>query len=250
MSARICRDPDTGSWFWCASAGHAEGVTPSHPPLTFPVYGLAAAPDGPKWLDAVLGPLGHEADGIWLGHGGEPRDPERSWVHVGTFLRTPWRVTPAEVTEGASGRAVLSVVNATMPDLDTKPENYGLQLLDAATVRAGTGAEWQELTWEVDNRLVPAAMFQWAGAWAAFTTALAPVDIVAFGFGVEPDGLVLARIKDGSGYGFDVAAPITFPDTVDQARAAAGVRLPSSTHPRWWPPHPDHDLAAGQGPIR
>lgn len=223
-------------------------MTPSHPPLTFPVYGLAAAPNGPRWLDAVLGPLGHEADGIWLGHGGEPRDAERSWVHVGTFLPSPLRVTPAEVTEGVAGRALLSVVDATMPDLDARPEGYGLRLLDAATVRAGSGPEWQGLTWKVDNRLVPASVFHWAGAWAAFTTSLAEVDIVAFGFGVEPDGLQLAKVEDGSGYGFDLAGTITFPDTVDQARAAAGVRMPSATHPRWWPPHPDHDLAADQGP--
>ena len=76
-------------------------MTPTHPPLTFPVYGMVAGPVGPRWLDAVLGPLGHEADGTWLGHGGEPRDAERPWAHVGTFVRSPLHETPAEASEGS-----------------------------------------------------------------------------------------------------------------------------------------------------
>lgn len=224
-------------------------MRPSHPPLTFPVYGMVGGPDGPRWLDAVLGRLGHEADGTWLGRGGEPRDAGRPWVHVGTFVRSPLHGTPADAAESVAGRALLSVVNATMPDLDARPDDYELRLLDAATVRAGSVPEWQTVAWALDDRPVRASTFRWAGACAAFTTALAEVDVVAFGFGVEPEGLALARVSDGSDYGFDLAGSITFPDAVDQARAAAGVRLPSVTRTRWWPPHPDHDLAAGEPPI-
>lgn len=163
------------------------------------MYGLAAGPEGPRWLDAVLGRLDHEADGVWLGHGGEPRDAERSWVHVGTFRRSSLHSTPTEATEAVAARAVLSVVDSTMPDLDVRPEGYGHQLLDAATARADSGPGWQKAFWEVDNRHVPVSVFHWAGAWAAFTTALADVDIVAFGFGVEPGALVLAEVLDGAG---------------------------------------------------
>lgn len=218
-------------------------MTPSHPPLTFPVYGLAAELDGPRWLDAVIGPLGHEADGVWLGHGGEPRDAGRSWVQVGTFRRTPLRVTPSDITDGAAGSALFALVDATMPDLGARPDGYGHRLLDAATSRAGAGSQWAHTTWQIDDRPVPASTFYWANAWCGFTTALADVDVMAYGFGVEPNGLALGEVVSGTDYGFDLTSPITFPDTVDQARAFAGVRVPTHHTARWWPPHPDHEVA-------
>lgn len=233
----------SGSKFRCAVAGEAVDVTPSHPPLTFPVYGLAAELDGPRWLDAVIGPIGREADGVWLGHGGEPRDAGRPWVHVGTFRRTPLRVTPADIIDGAADNALFALVNATMPSLSARPAGYGPRLLDAAARRAGAGSQWSHTSWQIDDRTVPAATFYWASAWCGFTTALADVDIVAYGFAAEPNELAFAQVSDGSDYGFDLAEPVTFPDTVDQARASAGVRAPAYHDARWWPPHPDHDVA-------
>jgi len=217
----------------------------SHPPLTFPVFGLVEGPGGPRWLDAVVGRLGHPADGVWLGYGSVPRDTQRPWVHVGTFSRVGVPRPEVDRTEAAASRAVLSVVNATMPDPENKPDDCGHRLLDAARARVDGHPGWRGVSWNVDDRPVAVSMVEWAGAWAAFTTALSDVDIVAFGFGVEPDGLVLAEVQDGSRYHFDIGRPITFPDTVDQARAAAGVRSDSGSAVRWWPPHADHDAVPG-----
>ncbi len=216
----------------------------SHPALEFPVYGLVDGPDGPRWLDWVEGPLGHHADGIWLGHGSTPRDATRPWVHVGTFRRA--ERTEADAVERAALRAVLCVVDATMPDPHGRPHDYGHRLLDVASSRVGDHPRWRRVSWVVDGQSVTASTFDWAGAWAAFTTALPDVDIVAFGFGVAPAGLHLAEVQDGSRYHVDLGRPITFPDTVDQARAAAGVRSdPPGAHD-WWPTHPDHDAVPGR----
>lgn len=213
----------------------------SHPPLSFPVYGLVEGPEGPRWLGAVLGPLGRHADGVWLGHGGEPRDAGRPWAHVGTFRRDRVDGTEVDTVERASLRAVLGVVDATVPDPAGRPDDEAHRLLDAASARVGSHPGWRAVSWTVDDDAVPASVIAWAGAWAGFTTALPDVDIVAVGFEVDPVGLVLAEVRDGSRYHVDLARPITFPDTVDRARAAAGVRSDAAGTDRWWPVHPDHD---------
>lgn len=215
----------------------------SHPVLDFPVYGLTEGPDGPRWLDGVEGRLGSPATGVWLGHGSTRRDSRRPWTQVGTFSGDRFPGAGVDADQRIASSAVLAVVNATMPDPVNRPDDYGHRLLDVASTRAASHTAWRQVSWVVDHRPVPASVLEWAGAWAAFTTALPEVDVVVIGFGVEPAGLALVEVRDASPYHFDLGRPIIFPDTVEQARAAAGVWSDPVTASAWWPAHPDHTTA-------
>ncbi|MFC7359043.1 hypothetical protein [Nocardioides astragali] len=215
----------------------------THPVLDFPVYGLSDGPDGPRWLDGVEGRLGSPATGVWLGHGSTRRDSRRPWTQVGTFSGDRFPGAGVDADERAAGIAAVAVVDATMPDLANRPDDYGQRLLDVALSRAAGHTGWRQASWMVDHQTVSASVLDWAGAWAAFTTALPEVDVVVIGFGVEPAGLALVEVRDASTYHFDLGRPITFPDTVEQARAAAGVWSDPATVDARWPTHPDHTTA-------
>ena len=217
----------------------------THPVLDFPVNGLSGGPDGPRWLDGVEGPLGSSATGVWLGHGSTRRDSRRPWAQVGTLRRDRFPGARVDADQRIAARAVFAVVDATMPDPANRPDDYAPRLLDVASTRAAGHTAWQQVSWTVDHRSVSASVLEWAGAWAAFTTALPEVDVVVIGFGVEPAGLALVEVRDASTYHFDLGRPITFPDTVEQARAAAGVWADAASADARWPAHPDHTTATG-----
>lgn len=214
-----------------------------HPALDFPVYGLRDSPPGPRWIDAVVGRLGHPVDGLWLEHGSTPRDAARPWVRVGTFRRDRFPGAEVDADQRVAFDAVFAVVDATMPHPMDRSEDHGARLLDSASARAASPTAWQQVSWVLGHQSVPASVLHWAGAWVAFTTALPGVDIVVIGFGVEPAGLTLTEVRDAEAYHFDPDQPITFPDTVERSRAAAGVRYGASTADGWWPEHPDHTTA-------
>lgn len=219
---------------------HTGPMDMSHPVLDFPVYGLAGGPDGPRWLDGVVGRLGHPATAVWLGHGSTRRDPQRPWTQVGTFRRDRLPGSAVDADQRIAFDAVFTLVDATMPNPAGRPDDYGHRLVDAATARAASRTEWQLASWTVRDQAVAVTVMRWAGAWAAYTTALPQVDIVMVGFGVEPTGLTLSELGDASEYHFDRRSPIVFPETVERSRAAAGVRYEAMSGERWWPSHADH----------
>jgi hypothetical protein len=159
---------------------------------------------------------------------------------VGTFRRDRFPGVAVDADERSAFSAVVAVVDATMPHPANRPDDYGHRLLDSASTRAATRTEWQHVSWAVGHQSVSASVLYWAGAWAAFTTAMSKVDIVMVGFGTEPAGLTLSEVRDASEYHFDSDRPITFPETVEQSRAAAGVRSDATTDDEWWPDHTDH----------
>ncbi len=135
--------------------------------------------------------------------------------------------------------AVFALVDATMPHPAARPDEFGHRLVDAATARAANRSKWQPFSWTVRDQAVAASVLRWAGAWAAFTTALPEVDIVMVGYGVEPTALTMTEVEDASEYHFDRRSPIIFPETVERSRAAAGIQY-ESVDERWWPSHADH----------
>lgn len=219
----------------------------SHPPLEFALYGLAGEWGPPRWLDHVEGRLGWPAEGVWLRHGSpRPRDVHEPWLQVATFRRDRYehRPEPISTPSDAAYTASLTLLDTTMPEPSQAREGYADQLGAAAQARADRHAEWPEVSWTLDGEVAPASVFSFAGAWAGFTRAVPEVDIVVVGFGFEPDGLALARVVDASAYHFDADRPLRFPQSCEQARAAALAPLgldPEERGDEWWPAHPDHE---------
>ena len=224
----------------------------SFPALDFPLYGLVGEWDPPRWLDFVEGPLGSPASGVWLRYGSaHVHDAHEPWVRVATLRRDRYshlRANPNSVPRDAAFSAMLTLVDATMPQPAGRPGNYDHRIVDFAQSEADRHDLWPQATWSVGQLPVPAPVFAWAGAWAGFTMAVPDVDIVVVGSGIDPNGLTLEEVNDASVYHFDAHRPIKFPETLEQARAEAlapvGV---DSEHDgdAWWPAHPDHASALG-----
>lgn len=212
----------------------------SHPAPDFPIHGLAAAPDGPRWVDGFEGPLGAPADGVWLRHGRTlARDPREPWLRVGT-LRGDRFPGPEVAREARTAFTVMfALVDATMPAPTERPDDYKRRVVDHATRHAERHLDWRRVTWTVDGRAVEASVVDWAGAWAGFTCAVPDVDLAVVASGTEPEGLALTRLDDTSDYHFDRTQPLLFPDTVQRAQHAAGA-VDTDADDVWWPTHPDH----------
>jgi hypothetical protein len=178
-------------------------------------------------------------------------DAQEPWVRVATLRRDRYahvRPDPNSVPRDPAFAAMFALVNATMPEPAGRPDEYTRRIVDFAGREADRHSRWPEATWTIDLVPVSASVFEWAGAWAGFTTAVHEVDVVVVGSGIAPSGLTISRVNDTSAYHFDGRRPIRFPETVAQARAealaAVGVESEMDADV-WWPAHPDHTSALG-----
>ncbi len=221
----------------------------SFPALGFPLYGLDGEWDAPRWLDFVEGPSGSQASGVWLRYGAaHVHEAHEPWARVATMRRDRYshvRTNPQSVPRDPAFAAMLALVDATMPAPTERPDDYTRDIVDFAQRAADRHSRWPEAIWTIDLVPVSASVFEWAGAWAGFTTAVPEVDVVVVGSGIEPSGLTLSGLDDTSAYHFDRDRPIRFPETVVLARAEALGRGVESDQDAdvWWPAHPDHTAA-------
>ncbi len=228
---------------------HHASVETTFPAVDFPLYGVDEGSwQGPRWLDFIEGQAGAPTWALWLQHGFTPApDPTRPWARVGnlprerhTRLMTPNGGDPAREVAFA---ALFTLVNLTLPAAEDRPgaEDYLQQLVAYAEAQADCYADWPTATWRIDGIAVSAHVHHWAGAWAGFTTELDDVDVVALGFRVPVEDLVLTELVDTTAYHFDSRQPIPFPDACEEAMTAAlGARRLSEATDVRWPATPDH----------
>lgn len=204
-----------------------ECMSHMHPPLDFPLYGVGRSWRGPRWLEFIEGAANEPSWAVWLGHGTarvpQPGDP---WLLVATMPRERHtRLMNARGSNPSSAiawAAMLQLTGRTTPLLNGKQ----LHMYRTATARlvseqADRSEAWAPVTWHVDGDSVTARIFQWAGAWAGFTTALAHVDVVVVAAGVEPPELELTRFDDTRDHHFDTRDPIAYPQVLDASVTAA-----------------------------
>jgi hypothetical protein len=225
----------------------------SFPAVDFPLYGLQADWDLPRWLDHVDGRAGEPPVGIWLWHGRQRApSPWGPWLRVASLPRERHArsMTPAggDPVREVAFAATFALINATVPAPAERPTDYPQRALNLAQRQADRYSQWKGVTWVVNDERVPALTLDWAGAWTGFTTAVPEVDIVAVGCGIQPTALILTEYADTALYHFDWRLPLEFPDVVEAGRVQAlfqvDVAVPGNDS-GYWPRHPDHDAVGG-----
>ncbi len=201
--------------------------------VDFQAYGLDEKFHGFRWVDFFEGLPGRPPWALWLGH----RKPDTDGgVRVGTLPKQRYEsvMCPngkdplAEVAfSGAFG-----VVNVTLPDSSVpRPDGLIPALVEHAEQQARRYADWPIVWWSIEGAEVRARVWRFAGGWAAFSTALDDVYLVAVGAGMEPQNLSFEPITDDSAYGIDLSAPLDLGELGRQ----------KSVRPEAWLPPPRRD---------
>lgn len=197
---------------------------PPSPQADFPVYGLDAAWHGSRWLESFGEAIGDPVHWVMLGH--RSRDGE-SVIFAETFSRPradalvfPSGQTPLQHVAhyGAS-----TLINVTLPVQSAHwPDGFLRALANHAYEHSLRCAQWPQVRWRVDDAVVTARTWRFAGGWVAISDAVAGVYLAAVAMGTDPDGLSLAVLQDGSAYHFDLDQPL---DThvMSASRERAGV---------------------------
>lgn len=205
------------------------------PPVDYALYGLgSAAWADSRWLEFVEGEIARPSWAVWLGHGSR-RDPAR--VIVGSASRPRLDAMhaglPGDPPAHVAFAVGLHMIGYTLPD-DSVPRPEGLVRAIANEMhrQATSCSDWAEIGWTVDGVEVLARVWKFAGFWAAFTDELGESYVMAIGTEVDPDGLNLDRVVDGTPYGFELGAELGY-------GAARGNPLPV-VRPDRQQFHPDH----------
>jgi hypothetical protein len=208
--------------------------------VAFPVYGLDVSWPGPRWLDLFGDEIGDPPRWVTLGHASADG---QSLIMVNTYSGRPTDAQAAELgqlpLQYVAFDAAHMLINVTLPVQSVpRPNGFVPLLTGHALHAAGESAQWAAVQWRVDAATVAARVWQFAGGWAAISDAVDEVYLTAVGAGTRPEGLSLARLRDGGAYHFDLAQPLA-PRLLSASRRAAGVQFEGS---RWesqgW--HADH----------
>lgn len=227
----------------------------SIPAVDFPLYGLDAWWQGPRWLAGMDAAAEEPAWGGWLGHGiTDGWESTAPWALVGSLPRRRYAEVMAPSSGGDNARevafeALFKLVNLTLPAPDERSPAHGYlrRLVDFVESQAADYRGWPVVTWRLSGWTVTAHLFEWAGAWAAFTTEVPDVEVAVLGSGIAADSLRLVRVLDSQAYHFDASRPVSVPETLHNSRAAAfagegGAPGSADDHPEaYWPRHPDHE---------
>ncbi len=227
----------------------------SIPAVDFALYGLDAWWQGPRWLAGIDATAEEPAWGAWLGHGiTDEWESTAPWALVGSLPRRRYAEVVAPSSGGDNARdiafeALFKLVNLTLPAPEDRPpaQGYLRRLVDFVESQAADHRGWPVVTWRLGGRTVTAHLFEWAGAWAAFTTEVPDVELAVLGSGIAADSLRLARVLDSQADHFDASRPVAIPETLHNSRAAAfpmdgGAPGSADDHREaYWPRHPDHE---------
>ncbi|MBN9748552.1 hypothetical protein DMP23_47030 [Amycolatopsis sp. A1MSW2902] len=160
-------------------------------------------------------------------------------MRVGSISRRDpfWLQQPRDdVLAAVADRAAQSLFDMTLPrDPAFLREHHDLlsrRFREATRDPAG----WARVSWRVDGNAVPAAVYRFAGGWAACTSSADEVFLAANGIDVEPAGLEFERIDDER-YGFNPRQPLptAMPDARTRQTPTTRLRNPNMTTP-----HADH----------
>jgi hypothetical protein len=218
------------------------------PPPDFPVYGLDASYPGARWLESFGDATGDEVRWVRLAH--QSLDAG-SMIMVETHSRA---LTDAQARQHRESPlrlvafdAAVVMVNLTLPaESAPRPEGLLPALVDHADERSMWYAEWSPVAWQVNNIMVTARVWWFAGGWAAFSDTVPGVYLgVAGGEGSDPGGLAFAALPDGSAYHFDLDQPLHPKTIAASSSARTGGERPPLQRQDW---HDDQlRLIRGQG---
>jgi hypothetical protein len=212
-------------------------VRPS-PPADFPVYGLAQAWPGARWLESFGDAIGDPVSWVSLGHLG-PDGGALVLVETHSRARTDAMAAPSgrPPLSHVAERAATSLVNLTLPVLSVpRPDGMLRALVNHADERGGGYATWSPASWRVDGAAVTARAWRFAGGWAAVSDAEDDVYLAVASVGTDPDGLSLGLIADGGAYHYRLGQPL-HPSVMAASRAAR----PGGDHLPWPQPGQWHD---------
>jgi hypothetical protein len=195
---------------------------PTSPPIGFPVYGLDGPWPGARWLDSFGDQGGDPLRWVRLGH--QSADG-RSLIMVESYSRSVTDEMAARhgepPLEDVAVRAAVMLVDVTLPAQSVpRPDGFPRVLVEHAMKFAGQHVQWPAVGWRVDGAVVPVRVTWFAECWAAISDAPAEVYLSAAGVGVGPDGLSLARLRDGTAYHFDLEQPLR-PRVLSASKRAA-----------------------------
>jgi hypothetical protein len=210
-------------------------VPRASPPARFPLWGLAGVPTGARWLDSFGDAIGDEIRRVTLAHSSEQAG---DLIMVETCSR---HLTDAMAARGGetalqsvSFGAAFTLVNLTLPEVSVpRPEGLTQALVSQADEWSRRHEAWTPVTWQVDGVPVPARAWRFADGWAAFSDVLDDVYLTAAGSGGSPDGLALARLRDGLAYNFDLEQPLDIRAIQASSAAAYADGEPTWRHATW-----------------
>lgn len=225
-----------------------SGRVPPTPPIGFPVYGLDASWPGARRLESFGDQVGEPPRWAELAHQGADGE---SLILVASYSRPRTDQLAAHLAEpplaDVASRAASTLINVTLPGPSVPRPDGCLRALAAhATGLAGQYARWQAVGWRVDGAAVAARAVWFAGGWAAVSDGLADGYLAAVGTGAGPDGLSLARLRDGAAYHFDLDQPLPPEIRTESSQAAFESVRPeaAASARRDW--HPDQLRLMGE----
>jgi len=193
-----------------------EHVGDFFPRLEFVPYGLDSSWTEPRWLEFVDGELGRPAVTLWLTHGtGRDPEPGTPWALVGTVSLDRLAAAKAHGTdtEQVAVSAMWALVNRTQPNGPRQPRRFYKRRNNFVLESAQNYGSWRQVSWHIDGRTAAARVFDWAGAWAGFTTDTPGVAVIVVAQDLQADGFTLTKLVDCAAYHFDLDAPIHWPGT-------------------------------------
>jgi hypothetical protein len=210
-------------------------ISPS-PPVTFPVFGLNPSWSGWRWLDGFGDRIGDEVGWVRLAHQSAVTGAllmVESHSRALTDARAEHSGEPAVQSLAFAASVVL--VNLTLPEQSVpRPPGALRALVRIAEARAAAYADWSPLSWLVDGVEATARGWRFAEGWAAFSETVDGAYLaVAGSAGTDPDRLAFTRLRDGRGYGFDLAAPLAPSVITASSDAAGGHQRPSPLRADW-----------------
>ena len=225
---------------------HSSGRVPASPPVGFPLFGLDESWQGARWLDGFGDPVGDPPRWASLGHQTPAGDSRivvttHSRLATGTprSFRIPTDAQAAEIGQSPlqylAADAALQLTGLTLPVLSlARPPGFLRALVEYAEKAGSEYAQWPRESWRVDGGAVTARVWGFAGGWAAFTDAVEGAYLTAVGVGASPEGLLLAVLRDGSAYHFELDQPLPVGALSASAQvAAAQFEAPPWQHQEW-----------------
>jgi hypothetical protein len=199
---------------------------PTSPPVAFPLYGLDASWPGARWLNQFGDEIGDPPRWLTLAH--ESADGQ-SLIMVTTYSRAATDAAAAQWGQSAAvelaSDAAHMLIDVTLPAQSVpRPDGFLPLLTEHAMKIADQHPHWTAVRWQVDGTATTAHGRRFAGGWAAVGDLAGDVYLTAVGVGTGPEGLSLARLRDGGAYHFDLAQPLN-PPVMTASRKAAGVQF-------------------------